>query len=177
MNFESKLIFDRMGDASKFEALDYLIDQLTDHVKALEEEQGSAVDAFEDGFAAGEKRATEHFDSEISEEEIAAYQNGFIAGEQMALIKIEAAEYNAYEAGYRAASGGEPSPEHKAAISKPIKKEPAPAVEFKTYPAPIRVIGIGSSSEQDYVDLHLVSLTEAKKVWELIDRYNAGEIA
>ncbi len=36
MNFESKLIFDRMGDASKFEALDYLIDQLTDRVKALE---------------------------------------------------------------------------------------------------------------------------------------------
>lgn len=44
--------------------------------------------------------------------------------------KLAAAEYNAYEAGYRAASGGEPSPEHKAAISKPIKKaQPAPKEE------------------------------------------------
>lgn len=52
--------------------------------------------------------------------------NRIAALEAKAEKKLAAAEYNAYEAGYRAASGGEPSPEHKAAISKPINKAEKP---------------------------------------------------
>lgn len=74
---------------------------LNDRINVLEAEHESAVDAFEDGFAAGEKRATEHFDDEFSDEEITAYQNGYVAGEQMALINLKATGY-----------GKQPAPDH-----------------------------------------------------------------
>lgn len=53
--------------------------------------------------------------------------------------------------------------------------QPAPEATFKQFPAPIIVTGASATNEK--VSLNLLNYCDVKKVWDLIDRYNAGEIA
>lgn len=83
--------------------------------------------------------------------------------EQIKKLKkqIKAAEYNAYEAGYRDASGGKPSPEHLKAISIPISKTET------------EVGIIDQMRKSDFSDL-VNAVTKAMKT---LEKYNIGEIA
>ncbi|EDU9171460.1 hypothetical protein XY27_000817 [Salmonella enterica subsp. enterica] len=76
------------------------------------------VSALADRVAALEEIAAEY----VAEQQDPARVPEWDIPETYSREQLEAAEYNAYEAGYRDASGGKPSPQHLAAISKPIKK-------------------------------------------------------
>ncbi|EEC0939262.1 hypothetical protein UM48_004722 [Salmonella enterica subsp. enterica] len=103
MNFESKLLFDRLTDANKFEALTHLIDRLTDRVEALEglaaeyesERQQDLYESIQEQnaiFAEKPKSAPEvkeQMQSERATVSTLASVAGTIAGLQWAVISAE----------------------------------------------------------------------------------------